>query len=167
MGFTWLSPDGEVGRGTGSGGKPRCDGARQGDSGAHRWCPRGGTTDRDPSWSECAGSPAPEVMRRLDVTRIVAADFDRPPGFIRRPWVVTGVRQSASSMQTPWASPDATRVSSFASRMGPTRRISRIHTAVHPSTQSRMMGQGHPRKQPSVGHQRVTVSGCMWAAPVV
>ncbi len=25
------------------------------------------------------------VMRRLDVTRIVAADFDRPPGFIRRP----------------------------------------------------------------------------------
>ena len=62
-------------------------------------------------------------------------------------------------MRSPRASPDATRVSSFGSRMGPTRRISRMHMAVHQSTQSRMMGQGHPRKQPSVGHQAVTVKG--------
>ena len=62
-------------------------------------------------------------------------------------------------MQSPPTSTEATRVSGFASRMGPTRHISQIDTAVHQSIQSQMVGQGHRQKQPSVDHQAVTVKG--------
>ena len=64
-------------------------------------------------------------------------------------------------MQSPPASADVTRVSSFASRMGPTRRISQIDMAVHQSTQSQMMCQSDRKQQSGIGHQAVVIKGDM------
>ena len=62
-------------------------------------------------------------------------------------------------MQSPPASADVTRVSSFASRMGPTRRISQVNVMVHQLAQTQVVGQGHRQDQPSIGHQAVVIKG--------
>ena len=64
-------------------------------------------------------------------------------------------------MQSPPASADATRVSSFVSRIGPTRRISQIDMAVHQSTQFQMMGQGDRKQQSGIDRQAVVIKGDM------
>ena len=55
----------------------------------------------------------------------------------------------------------------LASHMGLTLRIFRIGMAVHQSTQSRMMGQGHRQDQPRIGRQVVPVKGNVDAGELI
>ena len=55
----------------------------------------------------------------------------------------------------------------LAARMGPTWRISGINMAVHQSTQSRMMGQGHRQDEPLIGHRVAPVKGNVDAGELI
>ena len=55
----------------------------------------------------------------------------------------------------------------LAARMGPTWRISRINMAVHQSTQSQMMGQGHRQKQFEISRRAATVKGNVDAGELI
>ena len=70
---------------------------------------------------------------------------------------------SASSMQSPPASADDTRVSILSPAVGPTRRISQVNVAVHQPTQSQVVRQCDRKQQSSISHQTVVVErrfGC-------
>ena len=55
----------------------------------------------------------------------------------------------------------------FGSRIGPTRRISQINMAVHQSTQSQLMGQGHRQKQFEISRRAATVKGNVDAGELI
>ena len=66
---------------------------------------------------------------------------------------------SASSMQSPPASADATSGQQLVPRVGSTRRISQVNVAVHQLTQTQMVGQGDRQEQSGIGHQTVIIEG--------
>ena len=62
-------------------------------------------------------------------------------------------------MQSPPASADATRVIILCARVRPPRRISEVNVAVDELTQTQVLGEGHRKEQPGIGHQTVIVEG--------
>ena len=77
----------------------------------------------------------------------------------RAPAVLPVRNTSASSMQSPPASADATRVSILSPGFARPRRSSEVNVVVDEFTQTQVLGQGDRKEQPSIGHQTVVVKG--------
>ena len=74
--------------------------------------------------------------------------------------VVPPVRNtSASSMQSPPASAEATRVSHLVARVRPPRGIAQVEALPDEFGQAEMPGQGGRKEQPGIGHQTRIVEG--------
>ena len=66
---------------------------------------------------------------------------------------------SASSMQSPPASAEATRVSILSPGVGPPRRAAEVEVTVDELGQAQVPGQGGRKDQPGIGHQAAVVEG--------
>ena len=66
---------------------------------------------------------------------------------------------SASSMQSPPASAEATRVSILSPVFAPPRRISQVNVIADEFTQAQALGEGDRKDQPGIAHQAVVVKG--------
>ena len=64
---------------------------------------------------------------------------------------------SASSMQSPPASADATRVISLSPVVGPPRRAAEIEVIVYEFPQAQVLGEGGRQEQAGIGHQAMVV----------
>ena len=66
---------------------------------------------------------------------------------------------SASSMQSPPASADATRVTILSPVFARPGASPKVNVAVDELTQTQVLGEGHRKEQPGIGHQTVIVEG--------
>ena len=66
---------------------------------------------------------------------------------------------SASSMQPPPASAEATKGQHLVPNVRPARRISQVNVFVHQFTQTQAQGEAGGQQQPGIGHQAVIVKG--------
>ena len=106
-----------------------------------------------------AGSPRsswrtwPHRKLRRKVPRVDGA-LTVPP----RVQAVPPVRNtSASSMQSPPAMAEATRVTKLVSGVGPPRRAAQVKVMVNEFPQAQMPGEGGRKEQTGIGHQAVIV----------
>ena len=74
---------------------------------------------------------------------------------------------SASSMQSPPASAEATSVIIFVARVRPPRGIAQVEALPDQFGQAEMPGQGGGKEQPGIGHQAAVVEGDTDAVGVV
>ena len=68
-------------------------------------------------------------------------------------------RASASSMQSPPASADATRVSNLSPAFARPGAASQVNVVVNEFTQTQALGQSDRKDQPSIGYQAVVIEG--------
>ncbi len=66
---------------------------------------------------------------------------------------------SASSMQSPPASAEATSVMHLVAGVGPPRRTAEIEVIVYEFPQAHVLGEGGWQEQAGIGHQAVVVKG--------
>ena len=97
----------------------------------------------------------PHRKLRRNVPKVEGALTTQP----RAPAVLPVRSTSASSMQSPPASADATRVSILSPGFARPGRISEVNVVVDEFTQSQVLGEGDRKEQPSIGHQAVVVEG--------
>ena len=85
-----------------------------------------------------------------------------------RVWAVPPVRNtSASSMQSPPASADATRVIILSPGFARPGALTQVQVMVNQFTQTQVLGQRDRKEQPSIGHQAAVVEGDLDAVGVV
>ncbi len=110
------------------------------------------------SWRTC-----PHRKLRRNVPRVDGALTTQPMA----PAVPPVRNMSASSMQSPPASADATRVSILSPVFARPRRSSEVNVTVDEFTQTQVLGEGDRKKQPSIGHQAVVGEGDLNAIGVL
>ena len=105
----------------------------------------------------------PHLKLRRKVPKVEGA-LTVPP----RARAVPPVRNtSASSMQSPPASADATRVIILSPGVRPARRIAQVEVLLDQLGQAQAPGEGGRKDQPGIGHQAVVVEGDLDAVGMV
>ena len=74
---------------------------------------------------------------------------------------------SASSMQSPPAGADATRVIILSPVFARPRRIAQVEALLDELGQAKVQGEGDRKEQPSIGHQAVVIAGDLDAVGVL
>ena len=74
---------------------------------------------------------------------------------------------SASSIQSPPASADATRVGILSPGVRPSRRAAQVQALLHQLGKAEVPGQGGWKEQAGIGHQAVVVEGDVDAVAAV